>query len=187
MKIATIITTIAAAAMLASCSNPLETQLMGSWTLQECEIPNLDSVCAATAAEDVEATNKALEQLRHEIDPSKSADSQAELREKEKQLKAELEDCTPDKIKEEYQAITQQQINAFNISFKENKQIQIYVPGADEQFGTWRVTGDTIVTMFDNQPAEIMIVRDVTSKNLTLFVPSPGDRLPDLVMKFGKK
>jgi hypothetical protein len=40
--------------------------------------------------------------------------------------------------------------------------------------------------MFDNQPAEIMIVRDVTSKNLTLYSPSPGDRMVDLVMKFGK-
>ena len=35
MKIVNIITTAAAAIMLASCSNPLETQLMGSWTLQK--------------------------------------------------------------------------------------------------------------------------------------------------------
>ncbi|MBQ4406447.1 MAG: hypothetical protein II852_05485 [Bacteroidales bacterium] len=185
-KIVKIITTAAAAIMLASCSNPLETQLMGSWTLQECEIPKLDSVCAATAAEDVESTNKAIELLHHQLDSTKSADKQKELLEQEKQLKADLDNCTPDKVKEEYQALCKKQINAFNINFNDKKQIQIHVPGVDVQYGTWRVTGDTIITLFDNQPAEIMIVKDITSKNLTLFIPSPGDRLVDLVMKFGK-
>ena len=185
MKLAKIITA-AAAIMLASCSNPLETQLMGTWTLQECEIPKLDSVCAAMAEEGMESTNKAIELLRHQLDSTKSADKKKELLEQEQLLKADLDNCTPDKIKEEFKALCQEKIGAFSISFKENKQIQIHVPGTDEQFGTWRVTGDTVVTMFDNQPAEIMIVKDVTSKNLTLFSPSPGDRLVDLVMKLGK-
>ena len=185
MKIVKIITA-ATAIMLASCSNPLETQLMGTWTMQECEIPKLGSVCAAMAAEGVESTNKAIELLRHQLDSTKSEDKKKELLAQEQLLKADLDNCTPDIIKEEYNALCQEKIGEFSISFKENKQIQIHVPGADEQFGTWRVTGDTIVTMFDNQPAEIMIVRDVTSKNLTLYSPSPGDRMVDLVMKFGK-
>ena len=65
--------------MLASCSNPLETQLMGTWTLQECEIPKLDSVCAAMAEEGVESTNKAIELLRHQLDSTKSADKKKPL------------------------------------------------------------------------------------------------------------
>jgi len=185
MKIATIITA-AAVAMLASCSNPLETQLMGTWTMQECTIPKLDSVCAVKAAEGVESTNKAIELLHHQLDSTKSADKKQQLLEQERLLKADLNNCTPDKIKDEYNALCQEKVGAFSISFKENKQIQIHVPGTDEQFGTWRVTGDTIVTMFDNQPAEILIVKDVTSKNLTLYSPSPDDRLVDLIMKFGK-
>ena len=60
----------------------------------------------------MEATNKALEQLRHEIDPSKSADSQAELREKEKQLKAELERMTKKTIAIEIKEIKRAELDA---------------------------------------------------------------------------
>ena len=64
--------------------------------------------------------------------------------------------------------------------------MQIRIAGADEQAGTWRVSGDTIITMFDKQPAEILIVKDVTSSNLKLFSPAPDERSVDLIMKFSK-
>lgn len=186
MKTAKIFTA-AAAIMLASCSNPLETQLMGTWTLQKCEIPSLDSICQARAAQDVESTNKAIELLRHQLDSTKSADKRKDLMDQEKQLKAELESCTPQNIKKEYTALCDQQKGALSISFKENKQIQIHVQGADEQFGTWRVKGDSVITMFDNQPAEIMIVKDVSSSTLHLYSPAPDDRLVPLMMTLSKK
>ena len=188
MKIAKIIIAAAASAtMLASCSNPLETQLMGTWTLQKCEIPNLDSLCQVRAAEDVESTNKAIELLRHQLDSTKSADKRKDLMDQEKQLIVELDSCTPQNIKKEYTALCNEKIGALSISFKENKQIQIHVPGTDEQFGTWRVKGDSVITMFDNQPAEIMIVKDVSSKTLILYSPAPDERLVSLIMTLGKQ
>ena len=173
--------------MLAACSNQLETKLLGSWTLQECEILKLDSLCKVRAAEDVASTNKAIELLHHQLDSTKAGDQRNELLEEEKKLKADLENCTPQSIKDEYTELYKNQIGALTITFSENKQIQIKVAGADEQFGTWRVNGDTVTTMFDNQPAEILIVKAVTSNSLQLYSPALDERSVDLVMKMGKK
>ena len=172
--------------MLAACSNQLETKLMGSWTLQECEIVKLDSICQVRATEDIASTNKAIEPLHHQLDSTKSGDKRDELLEEEKKLKADLEKCTPQTIKDEYTELYKKQIGALTITFGENKQIQIQVAGADEQSGIWRVSGDTVITMFDNQPAEILVVKDVTSNNLQLFSPALDERSVDLVMKMRK-
>ncbi|MBP5683115.1 MAG: hypothetical protein J6X05_07740 [Bacteroidales bacterium] len=185
MKLAKIIIAVAAL-MFASCSETLEDQLMGTWTLQECEILKLDSLSKVRAEEDVASTNKALELLHHQLDSSKNADIRAQLLEDEKRLKADLESCTPQKIKEEFTELYKPQIGKMNISFKENKLIEIRVAGASAQTGAWRVMGDTVVTTFDNQPAEILIVKEITSNNVKIFSPAIDDRSVDLMMKLNK-
>ena len=176
----------AAALMFASCSETLEDQLMGSWTLQECEILKLDSLCKVRAEEDIASTKKAIELLHHQLDSAKNADIRAQLLEDEKRLKADLEGCTPQKIKDEFTELYKPQIGSMKISFKENKLLEIRVAGESAQTGAWRVMGDTVATSFDNQPAEILIVKEITSNNVKLFSPSIDDRSVDLMMTLKK-
>lgn len=178
----------ALATTLASCSNPLETQLMGVWVLDKYEIINLDSICKARADHDIEATNKAIELVKHELDSAKVAAKRKELKDYEATLKAKLETYTPQMYKDEYTAIANDQIGELTITFDEEKKIHVHAAGSDEkQSGTWRVGGDTVYTFFDNQPAEILIVKDVSANKLQLFSPALDEHSVDLVMKFDKK
>ena len=186
MKIAKIILAAAVAMMASACSSTLESQLMGKWTLQECDIPKLDSICQTRADNAEASTNKAIDLLHRQLDSTNVAAKKQELLEYEKRLKADLEAISPQSFKDEYNQLRKAQIGKMTIAFKENKQIQIHVSGADEQSGSWSVSVDTIHTLFDNMPAEILIVKDVTSNSLKLFSPAPDERSVNLVMKFSK-
>ncbi len=173
---------------ISSCSNPLEEQIIGDWVLDKYEILHLDSICNVRAAEAKANTTKAIELTRHEIDSAKTPTERQAMLEKEKKLQDELNSYTPQSLKDEYTEISNQQIGKMTLSFQNNKLVQVKVAGSkDQQSGTWHVSNDTIVTLFDNQPAEILIVKDVSTNSLTLFSPALDERSVDLVMKFGKK
>ncbi|MCR5455748.1 MAG: hypothetical protein K6F33_12240 [Bacteroidales bacterium] len=185
--IKTILASIVATATI-SCSNPLEEQLLGDWELNKYEIVNLDSICNSRTEAAKIATSKAIELARHEIDSAKTNDERKELQEKAKQLQEQLQSYTAEALKQDYTEIADKQIGTMTINFQNNKLIQVKVAGADDQqAGTWRLQTDTIITLFDNQPAEILIVKEVSSSSLTLFSPALDDHSVDLVMKFSKK
>ncbi len=190
MKSAKHITAALFAATLAmsSCTSPLEQQLMGSWLLSDSQISRLDSICKVRSAEAVASTKKAIEQVQHELDSTKSNEKRTELKNFQNKLKADMESYTPETFKNEYEELTKKQIGELSINFLANNQIQIHAFDAEEiQTGTWRVSGDTIHTLFDNQPAEILIVKKITTSQLELFSPALDEKSVDLTLKLEKK
>lgn len=178
--------TIAAAAV--SCSNPLEDQLLGDWVLGKYEIAKLDSICNAKAQEAREATQKAIDLAKHEIDSAKTPALRKQLQENQNQLQEQLAAYTPQKYKDDYTQMGDRQIGKMTISFQNNKIIQVQMEDSNEkQSGTWRVSNDTVFTLFDNQPSEILIVKNISSSSLTLFSPALDEHSLDLTLKFNKK
>lgn len=183
-KILTALIAMAATA----CSNPLEEQLLGNWTLDQYQIIHLDSICDTKAAAAKTTTTKAIELARHQLDSAKTAQERKDIQEKIQQLQQQLSTYTTETFKNEYTQIANEQIGQMTINFQTGKYIQVKVAGSpDKQAGTWKVSNDTISTLFDNQPAEILIVKNITSNTLTLFSPALDEQSLDLVMKFSKK
>ncbi|MBQ2098884.1 MAG: hypothetical protein II480_11945, partial [Bacteroidales bacterium] len=118
MKLAKIILTSAVAIMAAACSNPLEHQVMGKWTLQECEIDRIDSVCQARVEQSIASTKKAIDLLHHELDSTKVEAKKQELLAYEQELQSQLESYTPQKFKDEYNTLSKAQIGSMTITFK---------------------------------------------------------------------
>lgn len=186
MKRLSIILAVVSLLLAVSCSQSLERQIEGKWRLKSAEIVKLDSLCEAKSAQAIESSKKLIAQIQTEIDSLRSREKIAELTEKLKKEKAI--DYSVEKFKKEYLEVIAIQEGEATFTFLQNNKIKVHMVSADEvQTGTWTVKSDTIQTIFDNQPAEILVVESISSSSLVLLSPEIDENTPALRLKFAKE
>lgn len=184
-----ILAILAVVFMAASCGSTMESQLIGSWSLDKAEIVNLDSVVRVKESDYTRELHKSIDNIQSEIDSAKSDAKRRELQSKKRRFEDDLNLYTFVNIKQEYEDLLKDMQGNMTFIFAEEGKLSLKVtyPETSVNTGQWKVKADTIFTLFDNQPSETMIVRSVSSGNLEIYSPAVDANSVDLNLFFVKK
>ncbi len=180
---------VAAMISIVSCSTTLEEQVVGPWRLSKSTIPNLDSVAAARSNELTKGLVSALQLVNSEIDTTYQEPLRTELLARRNDISKSISDYSQENIKKLFEKQQEQLKDSLLFVFGDDKRMAIRLGSNDNlnvNSGIWRMSGDTIFTVFDNYPSEILIVKSVNSGKLVLESKAVGSYGVSLVLELDK-
>lgn len=173
---------------MSSCGGSLESKLVGSWTIDGAQYSNLDSISKAKAQEYSLGIQKSIDRVQAELDTTKSEARRRDLRNYKEVFENELSTYTQVNIKSEYEDFLKSMIGKMSFIFSPDGKLtcKVSYPEVEMNTGTWRVSGDTIIALFDNQTQETLIIREISSGSLKVFSPGSGENSEDMTLSLSK-
>ncbi len=176
-------------AMQWSCGADTHKLLEGTWNLKKSTIPNLDSVVQVRSDECTRGLSSALEMVNTQLDTCKSEPNRSLLIIKKNELEKSIEDGSPENIKRLFEEQQKQLAGELNIIFGSDGKLVLFIGDdhtVESNTGAWTLQGDTIRTLFDNNPSENLIIRSISAGSLELESHAIDATGVDLILQFSK-
>ncbi len=176
-------------AILGSCGADTHKLLEGTWNLKKSTIPNLDSVVQVRSAECTRGMTSALEMVNTQLDTCKSEPNRSLLIIKKNELENSIKEGSPENIKRLFEEQQKQLVGELNLIFGSDGKLVLFIGDdhtVESNTGSWTLQGDTICTLFDNNPSENLIIRSISAGSLELESQAIDATGVNLILEFSK-
>lgn len=172
-----------------SCGTSIDKLLEGTWILDKSTIPNLDSVAESRSAQYTKGLQSALEMINQQLDTCTQEASRRMLMDRKAGIEKDIAEGTPEKIKSLFEEQQKQLAGKLTMIFGSDGVLTLFIGedhGDEFTTGTWTLQGDTIRTLFDNNPSEDIIIRNVSSGSLELESMAIDATGVNLILEFSR-
>lgn len=172
-----------------SCGSTLQEELVGSWKLKKSTIPNFDSVVTVKSQEYVAGASSALVMANQQYDTCTNPQMRAILEAKRTELTKIMHDGAPENIRKQFEDQQELLRDNFTLIFSNDGRLSVFLGEEghrDSNNGTWTLRGDTIMTLFDNNPSESLVVHDISGSSLTIESLAIDSYGVNLILEFSK-
>ena len=160
---------ISAMTVLAACSTDRNSLIIGTWVLQKAEYENLEKFCRHKYEMFIDGIDNSVSMIDRELSTTINDDEKEKLRLKREKLTESKAGTSFEKVKESILKQAESLCGKQIYTFDEKGKFSIRVD-QESVNGTYKINGDTIQTVIENQNSDIYFIKKIEHNDMELSV-----------------